>query len=353
MKRLTPCHNVTDALRSFGLDPDTWTGTYRCYVVGKTGEALFSLGCVPGLRYLLPKARLVWHLADHYAPVVDFVDELYRPDAVEGIALPAGTSWAEQIRKAVVHEGALDCERLIGIGYDEDRDELATNAYRTHSWYWWDSQVAGRRTPFYLMFAEALGLPVSLYERPRSSGRLHDGNIALAFPTANVHSRIRQLPVSPATWEKIADRALDAELVPVATGRREDGALEMPGWTWDDAPGVRPVLHAITKAQWVVGLNSGIVFAALLLAPGSGYVSMVDPQDMLLYSFDSMHGIVDGTRHRQRRVHPLRDGAKIEAFMLEEATRALSSRRLSESDVAAALDQRAAFDRWLREEYRR
>jgi hypothetical protein len=314
VKRLAPCHDVTDALRSFGLDADTWTGTYRCYVVGKTGEALFSLGCVPGLRFLLPKARLVWHLADHYAPVVDFVDELYRPDAVEDIALP-DEEW-----------GALDCGQLIGIGYDEKRNELAANAYRTHSWYLCDPQLADRRTPFYLMFAKALGLPASLYERPRSSARLYDGSIALAFPTANVHSRIRQLPVSPAVWATIADRAQDAKLAPVATGRRDDGAPEMPGWAWDDSPGVAPVLHAITRAQWVVGLNSGIVFAALLLGPGSGHVSMIDPLDMLLYRFGEMHGIVDGARHRQTRVHPLRDSAKIEAFVLEESSRALVER---------------------------
>lgn len=308
MKCRTPCHDVTDALRSFGLDADTWTGTYRCYVVGKTGEALFSLGCVPGLRYLLPKARLVWHLADHYAPVVDCVDPLYRPDAVE------------------THEGALDCGRLVGIGYDEKHNELMANAYRTHSWYRCDSQLAARRAPFYLMFAEALGLPTALYERPRSSGRLHDGKIALAFPTANVDSRIRQLPVSPATWATLAQRAQDAGLAPIATGHRDDGVPEMPGWTWDDSPGIAPVLGAITKAQWVVGLNSGIVFAAILLGPSNGYVSMVDPLGMLLYQFGGMHGVVDGARHRQTHVHPLRDTAKIEAFMLEESSRAMRPR---------------------------
>lgn len=354
LHRTTPCFNVTDALRARGIDAQTWPGTYHVYVVGKTGEALFSLGCVPGLRYLLPRARLIWHLAEHYAPVIDFVDPLYRPDAIEGIALPpSAEGWAEQIRLAVVHEGILSCERIIGIVYDDARDELATNVYRTHAWYWWDPQAAGRRTPFYLCFAEAMGLPVALYERPRSVGRLSDGNIALAFPTANVHSKIRKLPIKPATWARLARMAEDAGLAPIATGRSDDGAIEMPGWTWDDSVGVTPVLHAIHGAQWVLGLNSGIVFAALLLGPGSGHVSMVDPQGMLLYSFGAMPGIVDPNRHRQVSVHPLRNAPKIEAFLLEEANRAMPSRRLSEKEVNTMIEQRADFERWLREEYRR
>lgn len=355
MKRATPCYDIHEACRSFGLDPDEWSGTMRVYCVGKTGEALFSLGLVPGLRYLLPRARLAWHVAPHYQPAFKLVEATWQPDEVHDHQLPPGTdSWAERVRRAAVGEGLQDCERIVGIVFDEERNEIACNLYRTHFWYFWDDQRAGRRTPFYLAFAEAAGLPVPLYEPPRPIERQQDGGIVLAFPTANEHSKLRILPLTPAEWGRLADAAEAAELAPVATGRPEDGRPEMPGWTWDESTGVAPVLAAVARSQWTFGLNSGIVFSALLLGPWTGHVSMVDPQAMPIYDWSWMHGVVDGTRHRRIAVHPVREREKIARWLVnDEMRRALVSRRVPDDALAKMRAQRDAFDAWLRKEYRR
>lgn len=273
---------------------------YHVYIVGKTGEVLYSTGLIPALRARLPKAKLIWHVAEHYQPVLAFVEEPCRPDEVRAHVLPEHEDAAEAVRLAVT-EGP---HTLRGLVWGGD-GILRANLYRTHPWYGRDPQKSLRRAPFWEHFAEAAGLPQGVWTPPGTFRRQGSGTTVLALPTANVHSRLRVLPAVSTTWSTIAQAAVARGFDVVANGHPADPLPEpMPGWPWRSPKGVVGLLELLRDAHWVIGLNSGATFAHLLLGPQDHHTSMLDPQGLALYRFDLMGQIVNRHRHRQLDYHP-------------------------------------------------
>jgi hypothetical protein len=290
--------DVRDVLRQQDRDPATWDGTYFVHIAGKTGETLYSFGMVPALRELLPCARLVWRVARHYAPVVARVTGPFQPEIqwLEDEHDHDVSNFSERIRQQAVEDQPIGI-RMTG-------NDLHVNLYRTHFWYSRDTETSGKWIPFYLAFCEAAGVPVDMWRVPETI-RLRQGDVALAFPTANEHSpRVRELGYGADVWASLAQLARRYGCEPIANGRPGDGNVTLPGWESHDALGIERVLDWISRAQWVVGLNSGIVFAAMLLGPESGGIYMVDPQNLPIYFFAAMPQVCDPARHVQVFQHP-------------------------------------------------
>lgn len=300
------------------LDPLTWEGTYHAYIIGKTGEVLFSLGIIPALRHKLPLATLVWHVATKYQKVIDLVLQDFAPDEVEDHVL-LGEDYSEAVRIAVT-EGA---HALTGISFDKSKQNLCVNLYRTHHWYRNDPDVSHRKLCFYRAFTEAVGLdPTGYYELPEVVQTSVVGTLALVLPTANVHSRLRDLrDVKPGTWKKIATLCETRGLVPLANGYAPDGKLDMPGWKWCEEEGIGFLLDRLSEAAWCVGLNSGAVFAHRILGPEGCATSMLDPQSRSIYDIAYMPELRGN--FVQTRWHPSK--FDVDGWIWKEAVRVLGS----------------------------
>ncbi len=286
--------DVYEAIRLLaGVDPSTWTGTLHLHLGGKTGETLYACGCIPALRETLPRARLALYLHPHYLGVVPGIAPQAQPDEVWGYPGPWGPG--------TVAEQVLLCLRRVmtqqGRKFWGGPEGVHVCLYAGHGRY---------LAPFYLQFARsALGLPRGAWQRPtwqptRRLTALDD--LALVFPTANEHSgTTRGLPVTPPQWGVLAAELRKRGLHPVATGNPDDGRPEMPGWSWLETGDVTRVLELLTRARVVVGPNSGITWASLLIAPGA--VTMFDWQRTheRLYEFPMCieDGVVDPARHFQ------------------------------------------------------
>jgi hypothetical protein len=243
--------------RDFGFDPEVWPGPLRLLVAGKAGELFFASGTIPALRRRLPRARLVLHCVEHYAPMVRRF--AYAPDELVVSPVDAAMGLAKSVSAAVTDHG--------GFFVHEDGG-LAVELYRTHPWFGAPHQTKGT---FYQAFSEAACIPRDEYTPPEWSvadteadDAEWSGGFVIAFPTANPHSStVGGLRFSAAKWAAAAERARRKGLVPIATGHIEDGEPSgMPGWQWKDWPLVRLVNAIWLGCRGAVGCNSGILFLA-------------------------------------------------------------------------------------------
>lgn len=283
--------DLTTAIKSIGQDPEKWSGTYHLHLGGKTGEVIFATGILPSIRKILPKAKLVLHVVAHYLPVIERCT--IKPDDVVTYAPMPGRAVFDQVVNSVIQmRNAHPSIAMHG-------SDLATSLYRKHPW---PSHAllptSPEFTPFYRMFAHGAG--VNGYDKPgwetKSEG---ESPIALAFPTSNPHSgSTSSIPLTPQSWERLADVLKCRGIRPIANTFKEDPKLLPAGWSPMDGS-VSEVLELLTKAKFVIGLNSGITFAGVLLSPGR--VVMVDYQKKPFYDFGNMisDGVVRPADHVQ------------------------------------------------------
>lgn len=275
---------------AFALDhAAAFAGSYHLHIGGKTGETMLAAASLPAIRRVLPHASIVWHLHPHYRALVEglapwpdavICDPWYTdkwPAAPLGRQVTEGLRWAHAWVQAgggrgFVVEGNAGSPGARGA-------ELHTSLYRTHT--------VRPALPFYRMFARAAGVEGCDLVRPEWIGRptiagklaATFGPIALVFVVGNTHTGgANRIDLEPEQWEALAKRCRGMGIEPCATGHKDDAPPpEMPGWTWitpDDPSGV---LEILTLAERVIGLNSGITFAAALLSPG--IVTMLDTQE--------------------------------------------------------------------------
>ena len=310
---------ASEAVRSgLGVSPGSWAGDLNVVAPGKAGEVLFLTGALPALRRQLPKATITLHTLAPYVPVA--LGASARFDEVRPLEVPGGPDLLAQRVSAAVYDHAYP-------GYGVFRDQLWVSAFRAHPWS--PVRPSGVKPgPFFFSFCDALGCSRDQYVLPGWAASPDGAPLALAFPTTNIHSSRRgRLPFSPRQWEELAARARVKGLEPVATGRPEDGDLELPGWEWRDA-GIEEVLSLLGRSAFVLGGNSGITFAACALSPGR--VLMLDEIGSaapdLLYDFTGMHRFFDLSRCLQLRLCP---EGRLDDFAFEVAHDLLTSSGVS------------------------
>jgi hypothetical protein len=327
VSRLENCPEVAaepispeEELRRTIGNPGTWRGHYHLHVTGKTGEILFASGVIPALREAMPKATLYLHVLDHYEPVCHGLG--FRPDAIVVQSgdkeLPLYLQTTKIVRADLASYGRLKLEG----------DHLHTCLYRTHPWINRNAPVV----PFYRMFSTAVG--VSGYRLPLWSPSSSDlawkqattgrRPIALLFASSNPHSG--GPPSLPLTSEDYADLARAAKrrgLIPIINRHGQDPKVEAPGWTSVENASITQVLALLRSAKIVMGLNSGIVFAAIRLS--TGHAIMADYQAASRYDFHSMvgDGVIDPKRHKQIQARGI-DPEIVRENLMVEAKNALA-----------------------------
>lgn len=290
-----PC-DIEKVVAVVSSDPRRWAGEVRVYIAGKTGEVLFSCGLIPALRQVLPRATLTWVVGAHYHPVFDFVRPDCRPDAVETYPVPTTGTLASRISTAVVS----DPFAFRGIALDRDlpawQDVIRVNLYRTHPWYSADKQKSPLHLPFYKMFAEALGLPKTCWRNPATAYAAP--TMPVAFVSGDEHARLARVPLMGETWARIGPG--------LGIGHSDDGDFDIAGWTKYRGLDLGYVLEQLSYASFVIGPNSGIVFAALLLTAPKVPVVMIDSVCAPRYEWSRMPEVV-----RDRPVLQLRHSSGV------------------------------------------
>lgn len=251
-------------------EPLTWDGEYHIHCVGKTGELIYLSGALPDLREQAPRARLVLHTMEAYRPVVEGLHERFDGAVYWHLVSGAG-SLSDQVTThySMSHAGWIRAYEGGG---------LQVHAYWTHAHH--ARRLNQPPCPFPVAFAQALGARhyrwpsgwgVAVGDEPRS--------IALALRTANYGSSMRgRVPFSDEQWGLLAAALRLRGLRPMMTGRADDGpTVPAPGWEWLEGD-VTVALESVKRSGYVLGLNSGMVFAALVLSDAA--VVMLD---------DSMH----------------------------------------------------------------
>lgn len=251
---------LDQAIRDLGREPATWDGELRVHTHGKTGEALFLTGAFPAVRKVAPRCRIVVQTYPHYVPV--FRGAVHRPDRVELHAPDAPL-----------------LSRRWFFGLRASGDALETNAFSAHPIM---GNAETGATPFYRLFSEALG--VDAYEAPEwhwpekteEMRRRMGGRVALAVPLS-VNGRVH---AAPGEWAETAASLEGRGIAPfVCTHPHDvhDAWRETPGWAPLETTDVSEVLSSLPLCTHVLGVNSGLVFAALLLSPGR--VTMLDDRN--------------------------------------------------------------------------
>lgn len=279
-----------------GVEPDGWTGTLNIYAIGKTGEILFASGMLPALRVMTPKASIVFHVHPHYMPMMEGLT--HRPDSWSAYEW-TGVTGKHTDRVAMAAKQSI---RSLGGHLQVQGSDISTNLYNNY--------IPWSPRPFYRDFMAAVHIPDAPYAKPgwqpseravKIVKQLGSDRLAVAFASANAHngSPLRSVPFTPEQWNALADRLIALGFLPVATGHSDDPVPVTPGWKWFDTNDISEVLTLLTKAAFVLGLNSGVVFAATQLAPGK--TVMIDTQMKPTYAFQTMlaDGLIDLSRHIQ------------------------------------------------------
>lgn len=252
-----------DVVRAaFACEARDWEGTLFVYAPGKAGEVFYLCGLAAALRRRIPRARLVLRTLPTYAAVAEGAAPSF--DSVEPLRAPSLVRLADRVAAANA------CYAWPGFAVVGAALHVA--AFRSHGWFREDPLVSAG--PFPYAFADALGCPrddVRLPGWKRGAGAGAQ-RLALAFPTANHHSSRRGgLAFAAAEWALLGEAARAHGLLPIAHGLPDPGRPELPGWVWSEA--TLPELFALfPRADWVVGPNSGAVWAACALSPGQVFL---------------------------------------------------------------------------------
>lgn len=298
MLSLTPRRPIAHAVSTFyGKGSSRWKGPLHIRCVGKTGETLYAHGVIPALRQVLPQAQIVWHSLERYLPVRHRLLPEFHADVYTPLEPGEGETTALIVQDTVI--------KHAHSGYDVRDDGLWVDIYRTHPWYVWDvaaRAVGNQGLPFYRLFATAVGLLPGDYRFPQPVERIRGYRVALVLPATNEHCAVRSLRFSPKLWKQLAKRWYNLGLQPVVNVFCEDAqcdpAILDAGFTPNTGTGYDTVLDLVSHAGVVLGLNSGMTFAHMLLGPQNAETFMVDPQGMPIYSFARMRGLVGEKRHQ-------------------------------------------------------
>lgn len=292
--------SITEVIEAtFQMPASDWSGRLIVQHPGKVGEMVFLLALVGPLRAMLPHARLSLRTLSEYGSIAARMRPSF--DDIEFMH-PAGAGVADRViygMRLNVHAGF----RRTGP------QELQVHSYRSHPWWTFDTAVT--HGPFYRAFAEAIGVVPFAMQMPQwDDVPPFDGPLAVAFPTTNKHSSRRQrLPLAAEQWHHMALELRGCGLRPVATGRTDDPAPgDMPGWDWYHCDSMA-ALTLGRAAKFVIGGNSGVVWASLFL--GQGPCVMLDEQSpTALWSGGHMGAEAAHCLPRLRQVSVTPDGAR-------------------------------------------
>lgn len=292
--------------RLTGEDASSWSGALHVHHPGKTGELLTFFGFLPEIRRQLPLATLHLHTLRHYGILTAAFENEF--DIVS--CQEHSSSLVRSASEAFAYvEGVSNAAGFLLL-----EDGIHVNPYRTH--YWYKSGIVSSGS-YFRAYAEAVGVDFLSWKKPQCFLPKTEP-VALALVSANTHSATRRLlPFTANQWTELSKLAKSKKLRPIATGHFEDPKPEsMPGWEWIDCDLLQAVKYMVS-AKWVVGHNSGMVWAPCFL--GSASVIMLDgsPQagHSRLYLLDRTVPFVDHQRCKAIQTPP--DGAKdFEAFEL-------------------------------------
>lgn len=270
-------------LAAFGPDfpAHAWTGEYHLHLGGKTGETIYAAAVYPLIKAVCPRARIVLHVHPAFREVALAV----RPKPHAVLCLPWWTAGLGAVADQVSY-GLRMASGWIGNAVRVVGSNLHTCLYRTY-----------RGTePFYRLFAQAAGVEGEM-NQPAWARKIAAPRSALVFASGNKHTGgAREISLTPNQWADLAMLVRDNDLVPFTTTAPGDPQLTMPGWTTVETDKPEEIVDLLRNARRVVGLNSGIVFAAALWA--SGRVTMLDTQTKQrrpAYAFEPMmaDGMID------------------------------------------------------------
>lgn len=262
---------------------------------GKTGEIVYASGAFPAIRQRWPGARLILHIHPHYLSVLPGLR--HQPDEVVAYQVTCPDDLlAVQVTACLRREHRARGNQPLTVTPTADIEVLAYGLHQREA-----SLPRAERRPFYALFQAAADAAEYPYERP-AWGQPYalPPTSVVVLPTGNIHTGgARQIDIPAAEWARLAGELAAFGLEAVATGHRDDPRPLMPGWRWLETDDPAVVLDELRRAGAVLGLNSGITFAACQIAAGT--VTMLDTQGRPEYLFGKMYEgrVLDPMRHLQ------------------------------------------------------